>query len=229
MLSDFQYFQDSEVSKMSTYMMMPKDYARELMHLGQREKASAFMEYMFDLDEKKNNSIGFYSISWEKSKSTVHAWVTEFKDEIAKHFDFWTIQNELKYRTVAERQPNDFQKKSNAKSTENTSVKGNVPNALPNDSRTVAEQSINTINNKESNSGKKQVFSSPTIQEIKEFIESKNLNVDASKFYYHYESNGWMIGKNKMKSWTATIMNWNARENQTNNNVTNKKVYGGLI
>lgn len=215
---------------MSTYMMMPKDYIRELNKLGHREKAAAFMEYMFDLDENKNNSIGFYASSWNKSKSTAHAWVSEFRDEIAKHFDFWTIQNELKYRTIAERQPNDLEKKPNAKSAIKSSLKDTDTNAQPNDRRTVAELSINTKINKESISGKKQAFVPPTIQEIQSFIESKKLNIDAKTFFYHYESNGWMVGKNKMKSWTATVLNWNTRETkQANKSVTKKEVYGGLI
>ena len=229
MLDDWSNSELIKACKMSSYMMMPKDYARELMKLGNRDKASAFMEYMFDLDEKKNNSIGFYALSWDKSKSTTHAWVLEFRDEIAKHFDFWAIQNELKCRTLAERQPNDFQKKPNAKSADNTNVQPIVPNALPNACRTTTEQRVNTINTKESVSGKKQAFIPPTIQEIKAFIESKNLRVDADKFYYHYESNGWMVGRNKMKSWTATVMKWNSGETTTNKSVTKKEVYGGLI
>lgn len=151
---------------MSSYMIMPKDYAKRLMQQGQRDKAAAFLQYMFSLDEKKNNSIGFYALSWSKSKSTTHAWVLEFREEIAKHFDFWATQNELKYRTLAERQPNDFQKKSNARSTENTGLQPIVPNALPNDNRTPAEQSINnkyknTKNTKEKNT-KKEIVELPT-------------------------------------------------------------------
>lgn len=150
---------------MSSYMMMPKDYAKGLMQQGQRDKAAAFLQYMFDLDERTINSIGFYANSWDKSKSTVHSWVQEFKAKIAEHFDFWAIQNEIKYRTLTERQPNDFQKKSNARSTENTGLQPIVPNALPNDNRTLAERSINnkyknTQNTKEKNT-KKEIVELP--------------------------------------------------------------------
>ena len=209
---------------MSSYMMMPKDYARELMISGQREKATAFMEYVFDLDEQKNNSIGFYANSWGKSKSTAHGWVKEFGKKVAEHYDFWTIQNEIKYRTVAERLPNDLEKKSNAQTPTTTDLTSNTPNALPNGCRTVAEQRVNTKILNKSISGKKQAFIPPTISKIQSFIQEKNLSVDAESFYYHYESQGWMIGKNKMKSWTATIQNWN-RRNKTNpkSNTSKKK------
>jgi hypothetical protein len=133
-------------------MMMPKDYSRSLMKSGQREKASAFMEYMFDLDEKVNNSIGFYSKSWDKSKSTTHSWIKEFKEEIAKFHEYWVDENEKKYRTITERSPNDFEKKPNAKPNArkpiNTRVSGDVPNGqpntTPNDHRTITEQRVNT-------------------------------------------------------------------------------------
>jgi hypothetical protein len=35
--------------------------------------------------------------------------------------------------------------------------------------------------------------------------------IEAEKFFYHYESNGWMVGKNPMKSWTAAMQNWKLR------------------
>ena len=32
--------------------------------------------------------------------------------------------------------------------------------------------------------------------------------IEAARFYDHYESNGWKVGKNPMKDWKATIRNW---------------------
>ena len=31
---------------------------------------------------------------------------------------------------------------------------------------------------------------------------------DVDKFYDHYESNGWHVGKNKMKDWEAAVRKW---------------------
>jgi hypothetical protein len=63
-------------------------------------------------------------------------------------------------------------------------------------------------------------FSKPTIQEIQEYCQERNNQVDANKFFDHYESNGWMIGgKSKMKDWKAAIRNWerNSFNNQNQN------------
>lgn len=51
-------------------------------------------------------------------------------------------------------------------------------------------------------------FVKPTIEEIRAYIDEKGVSVDAEKFYHFYESKGWMVGKNKMKSWTSAIQTW---------------------
>jgi hypothetical protein len=52
-------------------------------------------------------------------------------------------------------------------------------------------------------------FVIPTILEVTEHIRSISANVDPIKFHAHYESNGWMVGKNRMKNWKAAITTWN--------------------
>ena len=49
---------------------------------------------------------------------------------------------------------------------------------------------------------------SPTLEELKSYIQEKKYNVIAEKFLAYYESNGWMVGKNKMKSWKAALVTW---------------------
>lgn len=51
---------------------------------------------------------------------------------------------------------------------------------------------------------------------------SKKMNVSdaehqARKFFNHYESNGWKVGKNPMKSWTHAVTNWITNKNQFSN------------
>lgn len=36
--------------------------------------------------------------------------------------------------------------------------------------------------------------------------------MSAEAFFNHYEANGWMVGRNKMKNWKAAVAQWNARE-----------------
>jgi len=52
-------------------------------------------------------------------------------------------------------------------------------------------------------------FVKPIIDELKKYCEEKNYTVDCEAFLLHYESNGWLVGKNKMKSWKASLGTWN--------------------
>ena len=67
------------------------------------------------------------------------------------------------------------------------------------------------------------VFAIPTVSEIKEYCKERKNNVDAEKFFNHYESNGWMVGKTKMKNWQAAVRNW--EKNSFDNNKVEKESY----
>jgi hypothetical protein len=62
----------------------------------------------------------------------------------------------------------------------------------------------------------KQVFQTPTMDEISSYIKENNYNVDGQRFYDFYSSKGWMIGKNKMKDWKAAIRTWSRSDKKTN-------------
>ena len=55
-------------------------------------------------------------------------------------------------------------------------------------------------------------FVSPSLEEIRAYVSEKGYNISAEAFYNHYEANGWMVGRNKMKSWKAAVAQWSARE-----------------
>ena len=63
---------------------------------------------------------------------------------------------------------------------------------------------------------KRKNFVKPTVEEIAAFCKEKNYNINAQQFYNYYESNGWKIGRNAMKSWQAAVQNWNARDKANN-------------
>ena len=63
---------------------------------------------------------------------------------------------------------------------------------------------------------KRKNFVKPTVEEIAAFCKEKKYNVNAQQFFNFYESNGWKIGRNAMKSWQAAVQNWNARDKANN-------------
>ena len=75
-------------------------------------------------------------------------------------------------------------------------------------------------------------FVAPTIEEVK--LQAAKIGMpemEAEKFFNHYESNGWKVGKNPMRSWHSAISGWNLRckEYGSNGNgkaQANSYVYG---
>ncbi len=63
---------------------------------------------------------------------------------------------------------------------------------------------------------KRKNFIKPTVEEIAAYCKEKNYNVNAQQFFNYYESNGWKIGRNAMKSWQAAVQNWNTRHKANN-------------
>ena len=55
---------------------------------------------------------------------------------------------------------------------------------------------------------KGKIFSQPTLTEIKEYCLLRKNSVTPQKWLDHYTSNGWMVGKNKMKDWKAAVRTW---------------------
>jgi hypothetical protein len=59
-------------------------------------------------------------------------------------------------------------------------------------------------------------FQKPTVEELAaEAIKIGLPLPEVDKFFNYYESNGWKVGKNSMKSWPATMKGWLARLGET--------------
>ena len=58
-------------------------------------------------------------------------------------------------------------------------------------------------------------FIPPTVDEVNEYCRQRNNKVNAQHFVDFYESKGWMIGKNKMKNWKATIRTWESKDGKS--------------
>ena len=66
-------------------------------------------------------------------------------------------------------------------------------------------------------------FQKPTIQQLKEYMNEQGMNDIAENWLNHYEANGWMVGKVKMKDWKASVRTW--KTNQKNNSATPQVVH----
>lgn len=62
-------------------------------------------------------------------------------------------------------------------------------------------------------------FTPPTLQEVSDYCKERENNINPSNFIDHYETNGWMRGKTKIKDWKACVRTWEKSENK-------QEVYG---
>jgi hypothetical protein len=65
-------------------------------------------------------------------------------------------------------------------------------------------------------------FQKPTIQDVKTYMKEQGMNDISERWMSHYESNGWLVGKNKMKDWKASVRTWKLNNLQTEEIKTNK-------
>ena len=73
----------------------------------------------------------------------------------------------------------------------------------------------------------KNKYRNPSLKEIEVYIKQNRYNISAESFFNYYESNGWKVGKNKMKDWRAAVRGWVAREGKEKNG-TNKRDAGTI-
>jgi len=70
----------------------------------------------------------------------------------------------------------------------------------------------------------KTTFKKPTVDEISSYCQERNNGLDANQIHDHYEANGWMRGKNKIKDWKACVRTWESK-----NPVTETSKWAGYL
>ena len=100
--------------------------------------------------------------------------------------------------------PSDNQEITKPKPNNNQTVTTPEPNVYVNVNDNVNVKKKDTSVSKE----KASRFIPPTLEDIKAYCEEKGYKLDYDRFIDYYTSNGWMVGKNKMKDWRACVRNW---------------------
>lgn len=55
-------------------------------------------------------------------------------------------------------------------------------------------------------------FVPPTVEQVREYCDSRCNNVDANKFVAHYETAGWKRGNTSIKNWKACVHTWEGKD-----------------
>ena len=199
-------------------MMFDVDVAKEY-GIGE---AIMIKNFQFWISKNRANEQNFYDN---------HYWTYNSKRAFLEIFPFWseqnikTILNHLKEKGVIitgnfntnkhdhtlwyafaqedvwlPNQPIDRLELTNRFAQTNKSITDNITD-IPPDNNII-------INNNILSAPQKGTMAKPTLDELKEYIKEKGYTFDAESFMAYYDSNGWMIGKQKMKNWKAACVTW---------------------
>ncbi|MFN7583932.1 MAG: hypothetical protein ACK5P0_01085 [bacterium] len=106
-----------------------------------------------------------------------------------------------------ERMLNEANKRSNytesrRKNAHAKHMQHHMGNHMENENENENINEINKLNKKEKK------VKNPTLDEVRKYCAERNKGVDAERWFNYYESNGWLVGKNKMKNWKAAVHTW---------------------
>jgi hypothetical protein len=115
------------------------------------------------------------------------------KDEQGKFYNIRLEEEVDKRKAYSESRRNNRKKKEDMNNTSSSYV-----------------QHMENENENEDLIEKKKVarFQKPTIEQLKEYMSEQGMNDIAENWLNHYEANGWMVGKVKMKDWKASVRTW---------------------
>jgi hypothetical protein len=99
-----------------------------------------------------------------------------------------------------------------------TIINWNTYQAEENESNTQSNKPLTnnqqTTNNKQTLKALR-TFIIPSIEDISAYCKERANTINPEAFLSHYNSNGWMVGKNKMRDWKSAIITWETRENKS--------------
>lgn len=191
-------------------------------------------DYTARSDEKIKNLIydfGYqgYGIYWaliEELYQNANALQTNYKriafdmrveekiiESIVQNYGLFIVENEY-FGSLSVQRRLDMRNEKSNKARESAQKRWTKDaNALP------TQSDSNAIKESKVKETKRKVFTKPTIEEIKKEFPTFN----AEHFFNYYQSNGWMVGRNKMKDWKATVKNWMAKDYNQQTQVTTIK------
>ena len=107
----------------------------------------------------------------------------------------------------------DFQaneREGNKQITSNSTDNQQTNNKQPNNQSTTTKEYKE--DKKERNKEKRNIFVAPSLEEVANYIQEKGYSVSPESFFNYYTTNGWVVGKTKMKDWKAAIRYWQSKE-----------------
>lgn len=166
--------------------------------------ADLFMDLPDELAGQLVKAVLAYTFKGEDAKTgnpALDAAMTMMRNKLDEDSD--------KYRTKVERiaQARAEKKKQAENSMKSDSNQSEIKSVSDSVSVSVSDSVVPTVLNK-----RDRAFRPPSLEDVKAYCRERGNSVDAEKWLDYYTSNGWMVGRNKMKDWKAAVRTWEKRE-----------------
>lgn len=125
--------------------------------------------------------------------------------------DIIYISNWEKYQAIEKMELIRQQNRDRQKKWYETHKK--LPNVMLTDNLTQPNATDIDIDIRDKNNKR---FIKPSVNDIADYCNNNNYNIDAERFYDYYESKGWKVGKAPMKDWKAAVRMWSRNNKQEN-------------
>jgi hypothetical protein len=170
---------------------LPYDQVNVESCLDQLQTAGFILRYMV------KNQPYIQIVNWRKHQSPHHKEIDSEIPPIPKNYQ----QNHDNSHEQAKHDPSMDKK--------------NASSPLIPDSLNLIPDSLKDIG--DTKKTKSRAFKKPTIDEIEDYCKERGNRINATQFFNHYEANGWMRGKNKIKNWKACVITWESNDNGNGN------------
>ena len=83
-----------------------------------------------------------------------------------------------------------------------------------NNQQTTSKQPQTSIISIKEEEKRERAFTPPTLEEVRAYCKERRSSVNPDKFFYHYEANGWIRGKTKIKKWKMCLHTWEVKNQE---------------
>ena len=196
--------------------IMYADLMQNIDHLTNEEKGQLFthlLEYVNDLNPILEDRV-LLSV-WKPIER-------QLKRDLVKYSGVKEVRSLAGKRSAEIRAAKKAQQNStNSTSVETVQQSSTNPTVSVNDNVNVNDNVI-LLEKETKEIGR---FKPPTLSEIKNYCLEHNKPIEYEVFISFYQSNGWKVGKNKMKDWKAAVVGWHTRNKGTANQVKQDRTY----
>lgn len=167
-----------------------------------------WIDYMVEIGllVRTDNPDGSFSVTSSRAKANIAAYhqKAETARQNGKKGGRKPKQNQGETNPVSNGKPPAKLSKSKSKSKSKEESESYNPslNQTPSDK------------SKPRDEGKSSRFSPPSVEEVRAYCAEKGYAINPEHFVDFYESKGWMVGRNKMKDWKASVRTWVKRREE---------------